>query len=73
MSLLIDDEIRTLRILAGQLPRRIGSTESVCIQALEAEGLCSSDDHPTITLSGIKMLESLTGTIDFRSRWIPSR
>lgn len=65
---LIDDEIRTLRILAGQLPRRIGSRETVCIQELQAQGLCGLEEPPRISSLGVKMLEHATGALDFRSR-----
>jgi hypothetical protein len=68
MIQLIDDEIRTLRILAGQLPRHIGSREEICIEELQSYGLCSPEQPPRISPLGVRILEEITGAIDFRSR-----
>jgi hypothetical protein len=64
---LIPDEIETLRMLAGQLPRRLGSKQVICIQELVAHGLCTDEPY-RLTLEGLQCLEVATGTIDLRSR-----
>jgi hypothetical protein len=68
MTDLIPDEIETLRMLAGQLPRRIGVVQMICIMQLSAFGFCTPEEPPQITDVGIAQLEQATGIIDFRSR-----
>lgn len=65
---LIQDEIETLRMLAGQLPRRIGSREMICIMQLAAFGLCDAEPPHKLTRQGIRCLEAATGAIDLQSR-----
>lgn len=67
MPELIPDEIETLRMLAGQLPRRLGSKHVICIQELVKLGLCTEEPYQ-LTQMGIDCLEATTGTIDLRSR-----
>ncbi|MCK8780575.1 hypothetical protein M0654_11315 [Rhizobium sp. NTR19] len=68
MTDLIPDEIETLRMLAGQLPRRMGVVHMICLMQLVAFGFCTPDEPPQITDAGVQQLEEATGTIDFRSR-----
>jgi hypothetical protein len=68
MPELIADEIETLRMLAGQLPRRLGSKHILCIEELASIGLCGSVEPYRLTATGIHSLEVSTGTIDLRSR-----
>lgn len=68
MPELIPDEIETLRMLAGQLPRRLGSKHVLCIEELASLGLCASVEPYRLTDSGILCLDLNTGTIDLRSR-----
>ncbi|MBP2461428.1 hypothetical protein J3A65_002192 [Rhizobium sp. PvP014] len=68
MPELIPDEIETLRMLAGQLPRRLGSKHAICIEELASLGLCASAEPHRLTDNGILCLEVNTGTIDLRSR-----
>lgn len=68
MPELIPDEIETLRMLAGQLPRRLGSKHMLCIEELASLGLCASIEPYRPTDNGISCLEVNTGTIDLRSR-----
>lgn len=67
MPELIPDEVETLRMLAGQLPRRLGSKHITCIQDLVAQGLCTEEPY-RLTSRGLQCLEAVTGTIDLRSR-----
>jgi len=67
MPEMLPDEIETLRTLAGQLPRRLGSKHIICIQELVAQGLCTDEPY-RLTLEGLECLEVATGTIDLRSR-----
>jgi len=67
MPELIPDEIETLRMLAGQLPRRLGSKHIICIQELVVQGFCTDEPY-RLTLKGLQCLEVATGTIDLRSR-----
>lgn len=67
MPELIPDEIETLRMLAGQLPRRLSSKHIVCIQELLVHGLCTDEPYQ-LTWDGLQCLEIATGTIDLRSR-----
>jgi hypothetical protein len=68
MPELIPDEIETLRMLAGQLPRRLGSKHVICIYELASIGLCSPEEPYLLTVEGLHCLEASTGTIDLRSR-----
>ena len=68
MPELIEDEIETLRMLAGQLPRRLGSKHILCIEELTSLGLCAPVEPYRLTVAGIRCLELCTGTIDLRSR-----
>ena len=68
MTKLIQDEIETLRILAGQLPRRLGSKHFLCIEELGSLGLCALVEPYRLTVKGIRCLDVSTGTIDLRSR-----
>lgn len=68
MPELIPDEIETLRMLAGQLPRRLGSKHMLCIEELASLGLCAPIEPYRPTDNGIFCLEVNTGTIDLRSR-----
>lgn len=70
MPELIPDEIETLRMLAGQLPRRLGSKHILCIEELASLGLCASVEPYRLTIEGVDCLEASTGTIDLRSRRI---
>jgi len=70
MPELLSDEIETLRMLAGQLPRRLGSKHVLCIEELASFGLCASAQPHHLTDRGILCLEVSTGTIDLRSRRI---
>ena len=65
---LIPDEIETLRMLAGQLPRRLGSKHVLCILELATLALCTSVEPYQVTDKGIECLETVTGTIDLSSR-----
>ena len=67
MPELIPDEIETLRMIAGQLPRRLSSKHIICLQELLAYGLCTDEPY-RLTLQGLECLEVATGTIDLRSR-----
>lgn len=67
MPELIPDEIETLRMLAGQLPRRFGLKHIICIQELTSLGLCTDEPY-SVTLEGIRCLEATTGTLDMQSR-----
>lgn len=67
MPELIPDEIETLRMLAGQLPRRFGSKHIICIHELVDQGLCTNEPY-RITRKGLQCLEIATGAIDLRSR-----
>jgi hypothetical protein len=55
-------------MLAGQLPRRLGLVERLCVQELVSYGLCTAEDQPRITPLGIRCLNEVTGTVDLRSR-----
>lgn len=68
MTDLLESELRTLRMVAGQLPSKIGLIEAICLQELEAHGLCTLEEPRRITVAGLKLLEALTGTLDFLSR-----
>ena len=68
MPELLSDEIETLRMLAGQLPRRLGSKHVLCIEELASFGLCASVEPHRLTDRGILCLEASTGTVDLRSR-----
>lgn len=68
MPELIPDEIETLRMLAGQLPRRLTSKHVLCILELANWALCTSVEPYRVTDKGIQYLETITGTIDLRSR-----
>lgn len=70
MPELIPDEIETLRMLAGQLPRRLGSKHILCIDELASLGLCASVEPHRLTDNGILCLEVNKETIDLRSRRI---
>jgi len=65
---LIPDEIDTLRMLAGQLPRRHDAKEMICIMQLATFGLCSGEEPHRLTSKGIECLEAATGAIDLQSR-----
>ena len=65
---LIPDEIETLRILAGRLPRRLALKHVICALELADLGLCTFEEPYRLTFAGIQALEAVTGTIDFRSR-----
>lgn len=65
---LLLDEIETLRILAGQLPRRLGSKHILCIEELTSRDLCAPVEPYRLTAAGLHCLEISTGTIDLRSR-----
>jgi hypothetical protein len=65
---LIPDEIEMLRMLAGQIPRRNGSRQMICVLELAAFGLCLSSKSYRLTRKGVECLEVVTGTIDLRSR-----
>jgi hypothetical protein len=65
---LIPDEIETLPMLAGQLPRRLTSKHALCILELAALAICTSVEPYQVTAQGIECLESVTGIIDLRSR-----
>ncbi|HEV7434616.1 MAG TPA: hypothetical protein VGO22_07070 [Pseudorhizobium sp.] len=67
---LIPDEIETLRMLAGQLPRRLGLKHFICALELADFGLCTSEEPYRLTGPGLEALEAVTGTIDLRSRRI---
>lgn len=67
MPELIADEIETLRMLAGQLPRRLSSKHVICIQELVSLGLCTDEPY-RLTAKGLLCLEKTTGIIDLRSR-----
>lgn len=68
MPELIPDEIETLRILAGQLPRLLRSKHVICIYELASLGLCTSEEPYRLTIDGLHCLEATTGTIDLQSR-----
>jgi hypothetical protein len=68
MPELIPDEIETLRMLAGQLPRRLGSKHVICALELASLGFCTFEEPYRLTSAGIQALEAVTGTIDLRSR-----
>jgi hypothetical protein len=68
MTELLQDEVRTLRMLAGQLPQRFGLVERLCIQELIRHGFCTVEDAPRITPQGIRCLNEITGTVDLSSR-----
>lgn len=68
MADLIADEIETLRMLAGQLPRRLGSKHVLCIEELASLGLCTAVEPYRLTGEGIHCLEESTGAVDLRSR-----
>jgi hypothetical protein len=68
MPNLIPDEIETLRMLAGQLPRRLSSKHVICILELASLALCTSEEPYRLTSRGVECLNSITGTIDLRSR-----
>lgn len=72
MPELIQDEIETLQMLAGQMPRRLSLKHIICIEELSALGLCTDGSYE-LTLEGIRCLEEATGTIDLRSRRINRR
>lgn len=61
------DEIETLRMLAGHVPRRLSSKHVICIQELVTLGLCTDEPY-RITWKGLRCLEIATGIIDLRSR-----
>jgi len=61
---LIPDEIETLRMLAGQLPRK----QRLCALELAAMGLCAPDEPHRLTARGISVLDVITGTVDLQSR-----
>ena len=68
MTDLIPDEIETLRMVAGQVPRRTGVVQMICLMQLTAIGLCTPDEPPRLTPLGVEQLEASTGTVDFLSR-----
>jgi hypothetical protein len=68
MPELIPDEVETLRMLAGQLPRQLGSKHFICVYELATLGLCTSQEPYRLTNRGVECLNSITGTIDLRSR-----
>jgi hypothetical protein len=68
MPELIPDEIETLRMLAGQLPRRLSSKHVICVLELASLGLCAAEEPYRLTYDGLKCLEAATGTIDLQSR-----
>jgi hypothetical protein len=65
---LIPDEIETLRMLAGQLPRRLGSKHFICVYELATLALCTAEEPYRVTSKGIECLNTITGTIDLQSR-----
>ena len=65
---LIPDEIETLRMLAGQLPRELGLKHKICALELAAMGLCASEEPHQLTAKGISALNAITGTVDLQSR-----
>jgi hypothetical protein len=65
---LIPDEIETLQMLAGQLPRRLSSKHVICTLELASLGLCTAEEPCRITYAGLRCLEAVTGTIDLQSR-----
>jgi len=67
MPQLIPDEIETLRMLAGQIPRRRGSKHVLCIEELASFGLCASVEPHLLTENGILCLDAHTGTVDLIS------
>ena len=64
---LIPDEIETLRMLAGQLPRRLGSKQMLCVMEMVGFGLCRAEEPHRLTDLGIAYLETITGTIETQS------
>jgi hypothetical protein len=68
MPELIPDEIETLRILAGQLPRRLGLSHMICVLELNAIGLCAEEAPHRLTSKGVAALNAVTGTIDLQAR-----
>lgn len=55
-------------MLAGHLPKKVGSKYAICILELVSLGMCSADEPYRPTRKGIQALEAVTGVIDLRSR-----
>lgn len=68
MPELIPDEIETLRLIPGQLPRQLNSKHVICILELSTLALCTAGEPYRLTGKGLECLDATTGTIDLRSR-----
>jgi len=68
MNDLLDAELLTLKMLAGHVPMQASAIIWICLEELGQRGLCSRNHPPTLTQSGLAVLEEVTGTIDLCAR-----